>query len=95
MSKIAETKVRQLALISVGLAVAFAPGAAQASVETTSFAGKLQALHEAINSRQLTINPIQLAPSAADGSHAVKLMEQAQWTNAWNNFRKYHPGFAQ
>jgi hypothetical protein len=78
--------------MSVGLAIAIEPGAAQASAGISSFAGKLQALHEAINSRQLMIDPIQLAPSAADGSHAVKLMQQAQWNNS---FRKYHPGFAQ
>jgi len=84
--------LRHIALMSVGLAIVVEPGvaaAAQPAADTTSFASKLQTVHDAISSGQLSINPVSRAPSATDESHAVNLVKQAGWSNGFNK------GFAQ
>jgi hypothetical protein len=76
--------------MSIGLAIALAPGAAQAFVEAPSFGAKLRAVHDAIASGQLAIDPISRAPSATDDSHAVKrVVAGQQWSQGFNK------GFAQ
>lgn len=84
-----------LALLSLGLAIAIEPGTAWATANDVSFAGKLQTLHHAITTRRLSITHIKMRDNTTDGSHAIKIAQDSDWSQAWDKFSQYHPGFAQ
>lgn len=89
--------LRSIALMSIGMVIAVAPGqagAAETAGPADGFAAKLQRVHRAIEFGDLSIRPADMDRNATDGSHAVKLAQSTPW-NDYNPFRKYHPAFAQ
>lgn len=95
MSDTPKSNSSTIALLSLGLAIAIEPGSSWAAANDESFAGKLEKLHHAITARRLSITHIKMHDNTTDGSHAIKIAQDSDWSQAWDKFSQYHPGFAQ